>query len=231
MNPDAERIREKLESTRLEIARHATEFGREPTGISLLAVSKTKPAELVLAALDAGQSSFGENYLQDALPKIESLDGNGIEWHFIGAIQSNKTRDIAAHFDWVQTVDRAKIIRRLDEQRGDELPPLNVLLQVNVDDESQKAGASPEEIDPLADAVAESPRLRLRGLMAIPQHSDDFETQRTSFRRLRDCFESLRERHPEIDTLSMGMSGDMRAAIAEGSTMLRIGTAIFGPRD
>lgn len=231
MTPDAERLRKKLESTRLEIARHAAEFGRDPAGIRLLAVSKTKPAELVRAALDAGQDAFGENYLQDALPKIEALAETGIEWHFIGAIQSNKTRDIATCFDWVQTVDREKIIRRLDTQRPESMEPLNVLLQVNVDDETQKAGASPDALDALADAVADAPRLRLRGVMAIPKHSEDFASQRASFARVRACYEALQARFPQIDTLSMGMSGDLRAAIAEGSTMLRIGTSIFGPRD
>lgn len=230
MTPDSETLRHKLERTRFDIIRHATEFGRDPSGIRVLAVSKTKPAQLVKSALEAGQVAFGENYLQEALPKIRELAGTGAEWHFIGAIQSNKTRDIAENFDWVQTVDREKIIHRLDEQRPATRKPLQVLLQVNVDDEAGKAGAAPTDVAALAKAVAAAERLQLRGLMAIPRASNDFELQRESFRALRKCFEELQERYPEIDTLSMGMSGDIRAAVAEGTTMLRIGTAIFGAR-
>lgn len=231
MSLDPDIIRKHLEKVRFDIIRHATEYGRDPAQISLLAVSKTKPASMISAAFDAGQAAFGENYLQDSLPKIHELAGKGIEWHFIGAIQSNKTRDIAADFDWVQTVDREKIARRLDEHRTEDLPPLSVCLQVNIDAEEQKSGLLPEDVPALAAIVAECPRLHMRGLMAIPRESADFEQQRASFRRLRKCFEALQADYPDIDTLSMGMSSDMRAAIAEGSTMLRIGTAIFGARD
>lgn len=231
MNSDTDSIRKNIEQLRFDIIRHATEFGRDPSEIRILAVSKTKSAAAVRTALEAGQTAFGENYLQEAHPKISELDGSGAEWHFIGAIQSNKTRDIATDFDWVQTVDRSRIVQRLNEQRPAEREPLNVCLQVNVDDEAQKAGAAPGDVAALADAVSGSPRLRLRGLMAIPRASSDFEQQRTSFRQLRKCYEELQERYPDIDTLSMGMTADVRAAIAEGTTMLRIGTAIFGPRD
>ena len=231
MKPDSETLRDMLEHCRFDIIRHATEFGRDPSGIRILAVSKTKPAPLVRAALEAGQTAFGENYLQEALPKIRELAGTGIEWHFIGAIQSNKTRDIAENFDWVQTVDREKIVARLDEQRPSGREPLQVLLQVNISDEAQKAGVPPAGVAALADAVDAAERLQLRGLMAIPRASDDFEEQRDNFRALRKCYEELQERYPAIDTLSMGMSADIRAAVAEGTTMLRIGTAIFGARD
>ena len=223
-------IRTRLNSVREQIAAHAAEFGRDPDAIRLVAVSKTRPPADVASALEAGQVDFGENYLQDALPKMETLVGCGARWHYIGRIQSNKTRELAAHFDWVQTVDRLKIARRLAEQRPETLPPLNVCLQVNVDRESQKGGLAPEDVAALAAGIATLPQLRLRGLMTIPAATSSFDAQRDSFRRLRHLFESLRREHDMLDTLSMGMSGDLRAAIAEGSTMVRVGTAIFGPR-
>lgn len=223
-------IRKNFEHLYELIAQYAVEFGRRAQDIRLLAVSKTKPVETIEAALACGQRAFGENYLQEALPKITALTGRGLEWHFIGRIQSNKTRDIAEHFDWVQTVAREKIAQRLNDQRPVHMPPLNVCIQVNVDEEPQKAGALPEGVTTLAGAIAAMPRLRLRGLMAIPEASNDFETQRRSARLLRECFEALQAQGYSLDTLSIGMSDDLRAAIAEGSTMVRIGTALFGAR-
>lgn len=223
-------IPSRLAAVRETIVACAREFNRDPQSIRLVAVSKTRGPEDIAAALDAGQRDFGENYLQEALPKMERLTGCGARWHYIGRIQSNKTRELAARFDWVQTVDRIKVARRLAEQRPEGLPPLNVCLQVNVDREPQKAGLLPEEVAGCAAAITEFPALRLRGLMAIPAEHDDFARQRESFAAVRALFDQLRSRGHQLDTLSMGMSGDLRAAIAEGSTMLRIGTAIFGPR-
>lgn len=220
----------RLARVRDAIAESARDAGRDPAGIRLVAVSKTRPADDVAAALAAGQADFGENYLQEALPKIAALRGRGACWHYIGRIQSNKTRELAAHFDWVQTVDRIRIAQRLSAQREAHLPPLNICLQVNVDAEAQKSGASPEELAALADETAGLPRLRLRGLMAIPAQQADIALQRQSFAHLRALAESLRARGHAIDVLSMGMSGDLGAAIAEGSTMVRVGTAVFGPR-
>lgn len=224
-------IAKNIATVRNAIMEFAREFDRDPDSIRLLAVSKTHSAAAVRAAIDAGQHEFGENYLQEALGKIEQLREKKVCWHFIGPIQSNKTRDLAAHFDWVQSVDRPRIARRLHEQRPPGLPPLNVCLQVNVDREPQKAGLAPEDVIGMAEMVHELPRLKLRGLMAIPAAREDFAGQRTSFAQLRELFDALRATGHELDTLSMGMSGDLRAAIAEGSTMVRIGTAIFGARE
>lgn len=196
----------------------------------LLAVSKTRPAEDIRAAHALGINDFGENYLQEALPKIEALQALGLTWHFIGPIQSNKTRPIAEHFDWVHSVDRDKIARRLNEQRPADAPPLQVCLQVNVSGEASKSGVSPAELPALAEAVMQLPRLRLRGLMAIPAATNSDAEQRAAFAQLRGLFEELKPQAPDLDTLSMGMSGDLEAAVAEGSTLLRIGTALFGPR-
>lgn len=211
---------------------HAAErrYGRESGSVTLLAVSKQQPIEAIRAVAAAGQHRFGENYLQDALPKIEALSDEELEWHFIGPLQSNKTRPVAEQFAWVHSVDRLKIARRLSEQRPDTLPPLNVCLQVNVSGESSKSGVEPEQLPELAAAVAELPRLRLRGLMAIPAPGEDFAEQRRACARLRDCQERLIAAGLALDTLSIGMSDDLEAAIAEGSTLVRIGTAIFGPR-
>lgn len=220
----------KLAMVRDEIARHAEEFGRDADEIRLVAVSKTRPAADIAAALDAGQADFGENYLQEAGEKIAALPDAGARWHFIGRIQSNKTRELAERFDWVQTVDRERIARRLDAQRPENLPPLNVCLQVNADREPQKAGADPDDLEHLARAVAAMPRLRLRGLMAIPAVSDDFDSQLQRFHVIRALHDRLVQAGFPLDTLSMGMSGDLRAAIAAGSTMVRVGTAIFGAR-
>ncbi len=199
--------------------------------VTLVAVSKTRPAGELREAFEAGVSEFGESYLNEALEKVEALADLPITWHFIGPIQSNKTRPIAAHFDWVHSVDREKIARRLDEQRPEELPPLNICLQVNISGEESKSGVTPGQLPALAAAVAQLPRLRLRGLMAIPARSPDPAVQRRAFARLRELYEALRQQYPQLDTLSMGMSGDYESAILEGSTLVRVGTAIFGRRD
>ena len=201
-----------------------------PSPVRLLAVSKTRSAGEVSALADAGQSAFGENYVQEALPKIEALHGRGLEWHLIGHLQSNKAKDAATAFDWVQTVDRAKLVGALARHRPADAPPLQVLVQVNIDDEASKHGCAPADVAALADAIAAEPRLRLRGLMAIPAPDPDVGRRRAAFRAMALLFEALRARHPGIDTLSMGMSEDYAEAIAEGATMVRIGTALFGAR-
>lgn len=202
--------------------------GRDPSTVSLLAVSKTHPAAAVREAFEAGQRDFGENYLQEALDKQAALADLPLTWHFIGPIQSNKTRPIAEHFDWVHSVDRLKIAERLSAQRPDTRAPLNVCLQVNVSGEASKSGCAPEAVADLARQVAALPRLRLRGLMAIPAPTDDPDEQRAAFARLRSLRDELAL---PLDTLSMGMSQDLDMAIAEGATWVRIGTALFGARD
>lgn len=203
--------------------------------MALLAVSKTFGADAVIEAADAGQTEFGENYLQEALDKKQAVAAARpyllLKWHFIGPIQSNKTRPIAEHFDWVHSVEREKIAVRLSEQRPAGLPPLNVCLQVNVSGEASKSGVAPADLSALAHAVAALPHLKLRGLMAIPEPESDAQKQRAPFGALRAMLEQLRAEGLELDTLSMGMSGDMEAAIAEGATIVRVGTAIFGKRD
>jgi pyridoxal phosphate enzyme (YggS family) len=225
-------IGDKLQQVRSRIVTACTAAGRDPASVRLLAVSKTFPAEAVREACSAGQIAFGENYVQEGVAKIEALaDLRGrLEWHCIGPLQSNKTRPVAAHFDWVHSIDRLKIAERLSEQRPPELPPLQVCLQVNVDGGANKSGVPPEEAVALARAVAALPRLRLRGLMAIPEPAPDFEAQRALFLRAAAVFEEMRAAGLELDTLSLGMSADLEAAIAAGSTMVRIGTAIFGAR-
>lgn len=220
----------RLAAVHARIRMLARRWGREPEHIALLAVSKTQPAGAVREALAAGQRRFGESYLQEALAKIEALADRDPEWHFIGPVQSNKTRDIAARFSWVHSVDRLKIARRLSEQRPATLPPLNVCLQVNISGEASKSGTTPAALPALARAIAGLPRLRLRGLMAIPAPAPDLARQREPYRRLREALDRLVADGLALDTLSMGMSGDLEAAIAEGSTLLRVGTAIFGPR-
>ena len=209
--------------------------GRSADEIVLLAVSKTFPAETVVAARHCGQASFGENYVQEALDKIarvrELAPGLAVSWHFIGPIQSNKTRAIAEHFDWVQSVDRLKVAERLSQQRPPKLEPLNVLLQVNISGESTKSGVTPDAVPDLARSVAALPNLALRGLMAIPEPDADPLRQAGPLARMKSLFDALRQHHPGCDTLSMGMSADLEAAIAAGSTMVRIGTAIFGERE
>jgi pyridoxal phosphate enzyme (YggS family) len=205
-------------------------YHRPPGSVALLAVSKTQPAAVIAALAAAGQRQFGENYLQEALEKIEALRQLDLEWHFIGPLQSNKTRGIAENFAWVHSLDRLKLAQRLSEQRPDTLPALNICLQVNISDEASKRGLNAAELADVAHAVAELPRLRLRGLMAIPAPSTDFVAQRGSFTHLRELQATLIATGVELDTLSMGMSDDLEAAIAEGATIVRVGTAIFGPR-
>lgn len=225
-----------LQAVRHAIAMAARRAGRNPESILLLAVSKTKPAEAVCAAALAGQRDFGENYVQEGVAKIAAVAAllppglPPLVWHFIGPLQSNKTRLVAEHFDWVHSVDRIKVAQRLAEQRPAALPPLQVCVQVNVSGEASKSGCAPEAAAELCRAVAALPRLRLRGLMAIPAPADDLESQRAPLARLRQLWEALRAEGLALDTLSMGMSHDLEAAILEGSTLVRVGTAIFGAR-
>ena len=223
-------IASNMQAVRAAIAGAAIACGRAPQNIELLAVSKTFPAEAVREAYQAGQRRFGENYLQEGVDKIAALRDLQIEWHFIGPIQSNKTRPIAEHFDWVHGIERLKIAERLSEQRPSGLPPLQVCLQVNVGGEASKSGVSPEQAEELARGIAALPRLRLRGLMAIPAPTDDVAEQRAAFAQLRALFERLNQQGLQLDTLSIGMSHDFPAAIAEGATVVRVGTAIFGNR-
>jgi hypothetical protein len=209
-------------------------YQREPGSVLILPVSKTHSSQDIAQVAKAGFHAFGESYLQEAEIKISELAGLPIQWHFIGPIQSNKTQPIARLFHWVHSIDREKILSRLNDQRPENLPPLNVCLQVNVSGERTKSGISAEEVPELASCVLELPRLKLRGIMAIPAPSNDFESQRQVFRRVNQIFTRLQSelgnKNALIDTLSMGMSGDLEAAIAEGSTLVRIGTDIFGPR-
>ena len=224
-------IADGLARVRARILAAEARFGRPEGSVELLAVSKTKPASAVRDALAAGQTAFGENYVQDARDKQEALGPGDARWHFIGPLQSNKTKLVAAHFDWVHSVEREKIARRLSEQRPATLPPLNVCIQVNVSDEFSKSGLQPADVPTLAQAVTAMPNLRLRGLMCIPAPAEDFHAQRAPFRQLRELQEQLVRDGLHLDTLSMGMSADLEAAIAEGSTMVRVGTDIFGARD
>jgi hypothetical protein len=208
----------------------ASEYDRDSGDISLLAVSKKKLPPDLRCAYDCGQRNFGENFLQEAQAKMRELADLDIIWHFIGPVQSNKTRALAESFDWVHCVDRAKIARRLSSQRPGSLPPLNICIQVNIDLETSKSGVAPDDIVSLAEAILDLPRLKLRGLMAIPAQQTQFELQREPFAKLKLALLDLKQRGLDCDTLSMGMTHDMTAAIAEGSTLLRIGTAIFGER-
>lgn len=214
----------------LQDIENAALLAGRPRGVRLLAVSKTRPPEAVRGLAAAGQRAFGENYVQEGLAKIQALADPALEWHLIGHLQSNKAALAARHFDWVQSLDRARLVAALDRARPPDRPPLNVLIQVNVNAEAGKSGCRPGEVDALAEAVAAAPRLRLRGLMAIPEPHPDPERRRASFRALRERYEALAARYPGVDTLSMGMSEDFAMAIAEGSTLVRIGTALFGPR-
>ena len=220
-----------LQSVRARIARAAQAAGRAPDAVSLLAVSKLQPVAMVRAAAVAGQVDFGENYVQEGCDKVAALaDVPGLVWHFIGQLQSNKTREVASHFHWVHTIDRLRLAERLSAQRPAHLPPLQVLLQVRLADEPGKGGIAPAEVPALAAAIAALPRLQLRGLMCIPPPVSDPEAQRRPFRELRKLLESLRAAGMQLDTLSMGMSDDLEAAILEGATIVRVGTAIFGKR-
>ena len=221
-------LADNLSAISARIASAAQAVGRDPASVQLLAVSKTKPASAIREIHAAGVRDFGENYLQEALTKQQALSDLPLIWHFIGPIQSNKTKAIAEHFDWVHSVDRLKIAQRLSEQRPAGLAPLNICLQVNVSGEDSKSGCTPADLPALAKAVAALPNLRLRGLMAIPEPTEDRDTQEAAFASLRKLQEGLGF---GLDTLSMGMSHDLEAAIAQGATWVRIGTALFGARD
>jgi PLP dependent protein len=223
-------IAERLDEIRSRVATAALRYGRQPGSVTLLAVSKQQPAEAIRELVRAGQNEFGESYLQEALPKIDALRDLDLQWHYIGQIQSNKTRSIAEQFAWVHTVDRLKIADRLNEQRPIGARPLNVCLQVKLADEAGKGGVAPNEVPALANQIASLPRLRLRGLMCIPPPRDKFEEQLSYFKQTAQLFDELKRGGCDVDTLSMGMSGDLEAAIATGATIVRVGTAIFGER-
>ena len=226
-------LERSLTMVRQRIEQAAAAAGRDPRSVTLLAVSKTFPAEDIARAAALGQTAFGENYVQEAVDKIAALRPAwpALQWHFIGPLQSNKTRDVAAHFDWVHSIDRLKLAQRLNDQRPADRPPLQVCIQVNVDSETTKSGVRPEDASALAAAVAALPRLRLRGLMCIPEPRADTATQRAPFARLRMLRDAIAaERGLALDTLSMGMSADLEAAILEGATLVRVGSAIFGAR-
>lgn len=225
-------IQHNLQQVRQRIAAAAARCGRAPEEITLLAVSKTKPASAVEEAAAAGQIPFGENYVQEGVEKVQALAAHPhLEWHFIGPLQSNKSRLVAENFAWCHTVDRQRIAQRLNDQRPLTLPPLNVLIQVNISDENSKSGIMLEALSELAQQIAELPQLRLRGLMAIPAPESDYDRQLAVCQQMADAFQQLKKHYADVDTLSLGMSDDMEAAIAAGSTMVRIGTAIFGARD
>ncbi len=224
-------LTQRYQSVKQRIKNACLQANRPIDSVALLAVSKTKPIEKISVLAQHGQVCFGENYLQESLTKIAQCPE--LEWHFIGPIQSNKTKSIAESFQWVHSVDRLKIAQRLSRQRPSGMPPLNILLEVNISEEETKAGLSPSEILQIASEVVALPNIKLRGLMAIPQKQVDIEAQRLPFRQVRKLLEQLNTRHPEwkLDTLSMGMSGDLEAAIIEGATLVRIGTDIFGARE
>jgi hypothetical protein len=228
-------IQQNIEHITSQIRNDEQKCGRSPESVQLLAVSKTKPVEAILEAYQAGQTAFGENYVQEGVNKVQHFaqhyPENRIEWHFIGPIQSNKSRLVAEHFDWVHTIDRAKIAQRLNDQRPSELKPLQVLIQVNTSGEDSKSGVTDAEVFELAELISRLPNLTLRGLMSIPANVSDYDSQLHEFQKLAKLKQALEQQYPAIDTLSMGMSGDMTAAIDAGSTMVRIGTAIFGARD
>lgn len=221
---------QKLQSVRNSIAEAESRYQRDLGSVRLIGVGKVHSAESIRAIVNAGLQDIAENYVQEALAKQQQLKDLNIIWHYIGHIQSNKTRDIAEHFDWVQSIDRLKIARRLSDHRPTDLPELNICLQVNLQEEPNKSGFIEKELYEVADTISALPRLRLRGLMAIPRLTTDFKEQRKIFRLIRTVYDRLQSKGLRMDTLSMGMSEDMEAAIAEGATMVRIGTALFGPR-
>lgn len=223
-------ISDRLQAVQARVANAAIAAGRVPASVQLLAVSKTWPAQAVREAAGAGQPAFGENYVQEGVDKVEALRDLDLEWHFIGPLQSNKTRPVANAFDWVHSIDRLKIAERLSAQRDVHLAPLNVCIQVNVSGEDSKSGVAPDEAVALAQAVAALPRLRLRGLMCIPEPTDDLALLRSRFALLRGLRDVLAADGLALDTLSMGMSDDLEVAVAEGATIVRVGTAIFGQR-
>ena len=223
-------IAQQLAEVQAQITQAESRFNRPAGSVQLLAVSKTRPIIDIQTAFSAGQRTFAENYLQDALPKIEALKNN-IEWHYIGPLQSNKTRQVAENFHWLHTLDRLKIAQRLNDQRPHSLPPLNICLQVNISQDPDKSGISLEQTEALANQIISLPKLKLRGLMTIPKKEAEFEKQRASFAALRELYENLNKNGLDMDTLSMGMTNDLDAAIAEGATIVRVGTGIFGERD
>lgn len=223
-------ISDRLRAVQMRVADAAIAAGRDPASVGLLAVSKTWPVDAVRAAAAAGQRAFGENYVQEGVDKIEALRELGLEWHFIGPLQSNKTRSVANAFDWVHSIDRLKIAERLSAQRDAHRPPLNVCIQVNVSGEDSKSGVAPDEAIALVKGVAALPRLRVRGLMCIPEPTDDLALLRARFALLHGLKDALVADGLALDTLSMGMSDDLEAAVAEGATLVRVGTAIFGQR-
>ena len=225
------RISEKIIVVQTRLAKAANISAKESNLPLLLAVSKTRNTEQIREAHACGLTHFGENYLQEAVEKIEALQDLNSIWHFIGAMQSNKTKEIARHFDWVHTLDRLKIAQRLSEQRPPELDNLNLLIQINIDAEASKAGIPPNQLDELAKQISDLPNVQLRGLMAIPAPRENPDAQLEVCRKIHSHFIQLQQHYPEVDTLSMGMSGDLEAAVQAGSTLVRIGTDIFGPRN
>jgi pyridoxal phosphate enzyme (YggS family) len=228
-------IKSNIQHTISQIEQALEKCGRDKNATQLLAVSKTKPIEALLEAIAAGQKAFGENYVQEGVDKVDYFQHNHpemkVDWHFIGPLQSNKTRSVAERFDWVHTVDRAKIAQRLNDQRPVEKAPLQVLIQVNTSGEASKSGIKEDQLFELAELISSLPNLTLRGLMSIPENVPDYGSQFAAFSQLAKLQQTLQQRYPQVDTLSMGMSGDMQAAIDAGSTMVRIGTAIFGARN
>ncbi|MCW8943843.1 MAG: YggS family pyridoxal phosphate-dependent enzyme [Sedimenticola sp.] len=224
-------IKKRLENVNIQIQQAMQHHHRTAGSVKLLAVSKTRTSDEIQQALSAGQRCFGESYIQEALTKIAELQGLGIEWHFIGRIQGNKTRSIAENFDWVHSIDNSKQLRRLNDQRPVDLPPLNICLQVKIDNEESKAGFAPIEVEAIVGDMANYPRLALQGFMTLPAPAEELNAQRQPFRALRLLRDQLATPEKPLKTLSMGMSDDLEAAIAEGTTIVRIGTAIFGPRN
>lgn len=228
-------IKENIHQIKQRITAIAQQCERDPKQIQLIAVSKTKPISAIKEAIEAGQRLFGENYVQEGIAKIEYFQRNhtnlDLEWHFIGPLQSNKSKLVAENFSWVHTIERDKIAKRLNEQRPNHLPAMNVLIQINISNEVSKSGILPDEMLNLAKIIQELPNLKLRGLMAIPAETTDLQQQIVTFKRMYDLYIQLQNRYENIDTLSMGMTNDMQAAITAGSTMVRIGTAIFGARE
>ena len=225
------KIIDNLVHIRNEISVAEKRFKRRASSVCLLAVSKTRTTDEIMAAIEGGQRHFGENYCQEALEKIEVIDNPDLIWHFIGPIQSNKTRQIATHFDWVHTIDRIKIARRLNEMRPDDKPPLNICVQINISGEDSKAGITLDDAENFIDELEQFKRLNVRGLMSLPAPARDFDEQRIPFSILNQKLQKLSLSRPELDTLSIGTTQDMTAAIAEGATIVRIGTALFGPRN
>jgi pyridoxal phosphate enzyme (YggS family) len=229
------KIKTNIQNITSQIDSVAENCGRARKSVILLAVSKTKPIEAIQEAIQAGQTAFGENYVQEGVDKVSFFSQHhpdlNLSWHFIGPIQSNKTRLVAEQFDWVHTISRDKIAQRLNDQRPEGKKPLQVLIQVNTSGELSKSGINDDEVFALAELISSLPNLTLRGLMSIPENVSDYDSQYRAFQQLADLQSKLKQRYPTVDTLSMGMSGDMEAAIAAGSTIVRIGTAIFGSRD